>query len=249
MGNAGGLDLGSGTIRIGTSGYQYPHWRGCFYPRELPQKDWFGFYASRFGTVEINNTFYHLPDAKTWTEWNRRAPDGFCYAVKLNRYITHLKRLKDAKAPLERFIKRARRLDEHLGPILAQLPPHWGVNPKRLAEFLEATSSKCRWCVEFRDPSWLTPHVYELLRQHEVALCLHDRIEDHPRVLTASWTYLRFHGDRYHGTYSSQKLTAVAGWVREQAAEGMDVYAYFNNDAEGYAVRNAADLIRYVGLA
>jgi uncharacterized protein YecE (DUF72 family) len=248
---SGGLKLPphSGTIRVGTSGYQYPHWRGCFYPQDLPQKDWFEFYASRFDTVEINNTFYQLPSARIFDEWFRRAPAQFCYAVKLNRYITHLKRLKNTRAPLGKFVRRAKRLGDHLGPILVQLPPHWGANQERLGAFFKAASPDHRWCVEFRDRSWLTPSIYELLRQHDAALCLHDMIADHPQVLTATWTYLRFHGDRYHGTYSPQKLSAVARWIRDCAAGGRDVYVYFNNDAEGYAVRNAADLRRYAGGA
>jgi uncharacterized protein YecE (DUF72 family) len=235
-----------GRIWIGTSGYQYDHWRGRFYPEELPKREWFEFYAKRFDTVEINNTFYQLPQAKTFDDWQQRAPKGFCYAVKLNRYITHVRRLKNPRGPLRRFIARATRLDNHLGPILVQLPPHWGVNPQRLGTFLKALPPRYRWCVEFRDASWLNESIYELLHQHHVALCLHDRIENHPRVLTASWTYLRFHGNRYAGSYSPQKLIATARWICDRADSGIDVHVYFNNDAEGYAPRNAADLKRFV---
>ena len=120
------------TIRIGCSGWNYDHWRGRFYPEEAPPKQWFEFYAGAFDTVEINNTFYQLPAAQTFKAWREQAPDGFIYAVKANRYLTHMKRLKDAKAPLKRFLDRARLLREHLGPILYQLPPRWRLNLERL---------------------------------------------------------------------------------------------------------------------
>jgi uncharacterized protein YecE (DUF72 family) len=236
-----------GTIRIGTSGYQYNHWRGRFYPRDLPQKEWFAFYAERFDTVEINNTFYQLPRSPTFDAWRKRAPKGFCYAVKMNRYLTHRKRLKHSKAALKRFLARAHRLRETLGPILTQLPPHWNVNEPRLRAFLDAMPAEYRLAVEFRDPSWLTDSIYAALRDHGAALCMHDMIEDHPMEVTARWTYLRFHGNRYHGSYSSRMLKATARQIRGYASRGMDVYVYFNNDAEGYAVRNAADLKDYVG--
>jgi uncharacterized protein YecE (DUF72 family) len=236
-------------IRIGTSGYQYAHWRGCFYPEQMAQKDWFQFYTTQFDTVEINNTFYHLPLAKTFAAWSRAAPANFCYAVKLNRYITHIKRLKAPAHSLRKFTRRAEKLEQHLGPILVQLPPHWDVNQRRLETFLKDASPACRWCVEFRDPRWLIEPVYKLLKRHNVALCLHDMIEDHPKVITTSWTYLRFHGYKYSGSYSAQFLKATAERICDYVADGLDVYVYFNNDAQGYAPKNALELKRYVGIA
>jgi uncharacterized protein YecE (DUF72 family) len=235
-----------GTLRVGTSGFHYNHWRGIFYPRDLAQSAWFGHYAQRFDTVEINNTFYHLPSASAFDSWKRQAPPDFIYALKFNRYGSHWMRLKNPRATIGNFLKAARRLGEFLGPILVQLPPHWSVNAARLDGFLAVAPRALRWAVEFRNPSWLCDEVYSVLERHKAALCVHDIIKDHPRILTADWTYLRYHGERYSGSYSHQKLAAEAGWIRRQLATGKDVFAYFNNDAQGFAVSNAADLSRYV---
>jgi uncharacterized protein YecE (DUF72 family) len=183
--------------RIGTSGYQYDHWQPVFYPEKLPKGKWFAYYAAHFDTVEINNTFYRLPAAGTVDQWHDRAPHGFCYALKFSRYGTHMKKLKDPADSIARFLDRAERLKSFLGPILVQLPPRWGVNPQRLAAFLEKAPRAHRWTVEFRQKDWLCDKVYRILQTHNAALCIHDMIEDHPRHLTADWTYLRFHGDRY----------------------------------------------------
>jgi len=237
----------SGRVRVGTSGYHYPHWRGVFYPEGLRQKDWLDYYLTCFDTVEINNTFYHLPEPEAFDHWLDRAPAGFCYALKFSRYGSHLKRLKDPEKPIEKFLERARRLKGFLGPILVQLPPRFSVNPERLEGFLEAAPRQQLWSFEFRDPSWLCEEVYALLRAHDAALCIHDLLPNHPRGLTARWTYLRYHGTHYSGCYSRQALGREAGWIKEHLEAGLDVYTYFNNDAEGYAPRNATDLLRLVG--
>jgi uncharacterized protein YecE (DUF72 family) len=235
-----------GTLRIGTSGYHYEHWSGPFYPEDLPKAEWFSHYAKHFDTVEINNTFYHLPPASVFDGWRKQAPPGFCYALKFSRYGSHITRLKKPRATLGKFLTRAKRLGEFLGPILVQLPPRWKVNPARLAAFLQAAPKDFRWSVEFRDPSWLREDVYGILNEHGAALCMHDMIGDHPKRLTANWTYLRFHGDHYGGSYSHQFLTARAAEVQGHLADGLDVYVYFNNDAQGYAVQNAKALKQYV---
>lgn len=235
-----------GKLRIGTSGYQYNDWRGRFYPKTLPKSAWFAHYAERFDAVEINATFYRLPEAATFERWRDAAPKGFCYALKFSRYGTHLKRLKDAADTIGLFIGRARLLGPSLGPILVQLPPRWRVNADRLAGFLESTPRQYRWAVELREPSWLCEDIYALLRKHRAALCIHDLIARHPRVRTTNWVYLRFHGDDYAGSYSPQALSAAARRIRKHLADGYDVYAFFNNDIGGHAVRNAADLRRYV---
>lgn len=232
--------------RIGTSGYQYDHWRDVFYPAGLAKSHWFGHYAEYFDTVEINNTFYHLPALSTFDSWREEAPEGFCYALKYSRYGSHLKRLKEPQASLDKFLEGAQRLEARLGPILVQLPPHWGANPERLDAFLEAAPNRHRWAVEFRDPDWLCEEVYTVLRRHSAALCIHDMISDHPRLLTTDWVYLRYHGDHYRGSYTPQFLTAQAGLIREWIDGGHDVYAYFNNDEAGHAVANALDLKRYL---
>src|SRR5207248_9955965 len=161
---------GSGTgresirmITIGTSGWVYPHWKGLFCPRALKEKDWFAYYAARFPTVEINNSFYRLPSEKTFRSWRAQAPPGFIYAVKASRYITHLKRLKDPKDPVELFWSRARLLGEPLGPGLFQLPSRFPADPRRLQPFLATLPKPMKAAFEFRDLSWETEVVFGLL--------------------------------------------------------------------------------------
>jgi uncharacterized protein YecE (DUF72 family) len=241
---------GKAELRVGTSGYQYDHWRGRLYPDDAPKARWFDLYARRFDTVEINNTFYHLPSGRIFDAWREQAPAGFRYALKYSRYGSHLKHLKDPEQHVSLFVDRAERLSAYLGPILVQLPPGWKVDVARLEEFLAALPKRLRWAIELRNESWLCDSVFDALRQHGVALCIHDLLTDHPYELTASWTYLRFHGPakerKYAGSYPHQALNAAARRIRRWLDDGCDVYAYFNNDEEGYAVANAKDLIRYV---
>lgn len=241
-----GVGRGGGELRVGTSGYQYRHWKGDFYPRDLPNRDWFHHYARHFDTVEVNNTFYNLPEACHFDAWREAAPPGFRFTLKYSRYGTHLKHLRDPEEPLARFLERAERLGARLGPILVQLPPHWGADPERLDGFLGAAPRRRRFAVELRDPDWLREEVFEVLRDRRAALVIHDMIEDHPVELTARWTYLRFHGRQYGGSYSPQALSGQARRIRRWLREGLDVYAYFNNDRGGHAPRNAADLRRCV---
>jgi len=237
-----------GALRVGTSGYQYNHWRGVFYPEKLAKKHWFEHYARHFDTVEINNTFYNLPETGTFERWREQTPEGFVYALKYSRFGTHIKRLKDPEQHVGLFVERARHLGSHLGPILVQLPPNWHLSLERLEGFLAALPREHRWALELRDPSWFDESVYALLRRHRAALCIHDMIDDHPREQTAEWSYLRFHGPRgdYAGSYTPQALSAAARRIRGQLEQGADVYVYFNNDAEGHALANARDLRRYV---
>lgn len=228
--------------RIGTSGFHYKHWKRIFYPENLPTKQWFAHYASHFDTVELNNTFYRLPPAESFKTWKDGAPNGFCFAVKFSRYGTHMMKLKNAPDTIRRFTERADLLQNHFGPILVQLPPKWDVNVERLKEFLVAAPPKYRWAVEFRDPRWLIDEVYDVLRQHRAALCIHDMIVDHPREITAGWVYLRFHGGHYDGDYDDSTLRAVANEVEGYLKSALDVYVYFNNDLHGHAVKNAATL-------
>jgi uncharacterized protein YecE (DUF72 family) len=231
-----------GQCRIGTSGFYYKHWKGIFYPEDLSPRLWFAYYASHFDTVELNNTFYRLPPEKHFDGWRNSAPEGFCFAVKFSRYGTHVLRLKNPEDTIRRFTDRVKRLKEHLGPILVQLPPKWNVNVERLREFLEAAPPKYRWTVEFRDPRWFTPEVYDVLHRHRAALCIHDMIPEHPREITADWVYMRFHGGHYDGNYDDATLRAYAKEIEAYLASGLDVYVYFNNDLHGHAVRNAATL-------
>jgi uncharacterized protein YecE (DUF72 family) len=237
-------------LRIGTSGWNYPHWREVFYPSTLPQADWFGYYSRLFDTVEINNTFYQLPQEKTFDHWREQAPAGFVYAVKANRYLTHQKKLKDAAEPLCNFLSRVRRLQSRLGPILYQLPPNWNRNVDRLAGFCRLLPKDLTHVFEFRNRDWLVDETYAVLEEHGACLCIHDMLPRHPRRVTASTVYVRMHGagERYGGSYSRDRLRRWAGWIQEMALEKRRVYVYFNNDARGNAVRNALTLRECVGL-
>jgi uncharacterized protein YecE (DUF72 family) len=237
-----------GQLRVGTSGYQYEHWRGLFYPRLLPKKAWFAHYADHFDTVEINNTFYRLPQPAAFDAWRARTPPDFCYALKFSRYGSHLKRLKDPREPIARFLERADRLGPFLGPILVQLPPNWKPDVQRLSGFLKHAGRRYRWAFEFRDRRWLCAEVFELLRHANAALCIHDLLAEHPREITADWLYLRFHGASRGGNYTDQALRVEASYIRQHVAAGLDVFAYFNNDVGGHAIHNAADLRRYARL-
>jgi len=234
-----------GELRVGTSGWQYDHWREVFYPPELKRSGWFGHYADHFDTVEINNTFYHLPKGETFDAWREQAPAGFRYVLKFSRYGSHIKKLKDPAGSVGLFLERAERLGRLLGPILVQLPPGWRVNVERLGAFLDAAPGRRRWALEFRDGSWLCEEVFDVLRRHGAALCVHDMLDDHPREVTADWVYLRFHGPGPWGEYPHQVLSAWARRIREHLADGRDVWAFFNNDAHGHAVKNARQLRRY----
>ena len=234
------------TLRIGTSGYQYDHWQGVFYPEDLPKKSWFGHYADHFDTVEVNNTFYHLPTADAFDAWHDAAPPGFRYALKFSRYGSHLKHLKDPADTVQAFVERADRLKAYAGPILVQLPPKWNADPERLRAFLEAAPGRYRWAVELRDASWLDERIYGILEAHGAALCIHDMLADHPRRLTADWTYVRFHGDHYRGSYAEETLADWAEQLGAWLGDGKDAYVYFNNDEQGHAVHDALELRRRV---
>jgi len=232
-------------VRIGTSGWVYPHWRGAFYPPGLPQSRWFSYYASRLDTVEVNNTFYRLPEEATFREWAAQAPPGFVYALKASRYMTHLKKLRDAAEPLQHFLGRARLLGRHLGPILYQLPPNWHQDLERLEDFLQLLPGDVLHAFEFRHPSWYSPEALSLLDRYGAGLCIMDLPGfASPLAATGRLAYIRFHGPQraYEGSYSESELATWAGHVQALLAGGRPVYVYFNNDAHGYAVQNALRL-------
>lgn len=232
----------SAECRFGTSGWVYPHWRGVFYPASLPQSGWYGHYAQQFDTVEINYSFYRLPSERAFDRWREQAPAGFVYAVKANRYLTHVKRLKDAAESLERFLSRARRLGDRLGPILWQLPPRWRADPERLEAFAALLPAELTHAFEFRDPRWFVPAVREVLKRFGLAFCIFDMPDlQCPSWVTGDVIYLRFHGAEkaYGGRYGREGLQPWANRIRRWVAEGYAVYAYFNNDALGYAVSDA----------
>jgi uncharacterized protein YecE (DUF72 family) len=214
------------------------------YPGNLPPNQWFAHYATLFDTVELNNTFYRLPTVQAVEQWAAAAPDNFLFALKLGAFGSHRKKLRDAPSWMPKHLDRAARLGDHLGPTLVQLPPRWRRNTARLDEFLAVVPTTTRWAVEVRDPSWLHDDTYEVLRRHDVALCIHDLLADHPFLLTTNWTYIRFHGPNaieqpYRGAYGIRRLRPWASRLTRELDAGHDVYCYFNNDYDGHAVTDA----------
>jgi uncharacterized protein YecE (DUF72 family) len=229
-------------FRIGCSGWQYKHWKGDFYPAELSQHGWLEYYARHFDTVEVNNSFYRLPPEGVFGSWRARTPNSFVFAVKASRFLTHMKKLKDPEEPVERLFCRAVELRSKLGPVLYQLPKQLTKNVERLAAFLEVLPRRVKHAIEFRDPSWYDEDVTQLLRRHNVALCVHDMVGSaSPRVLTARFTYVRFHGTtgRYNGAYPKDVLEDWADWL---ASANLAAFVYFNNDIGGHAPRDARTL-------
>jgi uncharacterized protein YecE (DUF72 family) len=235
---------------IGCSGWIYRDWRGPVYPEDLPTKRWFEVYRDLFDTVEINNTFYRLPPTSTFDDWASQAPKEFVYALKLGQFGTHRKKLVDASTWLPNHVGRAERLGAALGPTLVQLPPRWRRNTERLDEFLSVAPKHLRWAVEVRDPSWLHDDVFAVLERHGAALCIHDMLPDHPWERTTDWAYVRFHGSEtgraYQGEYGGKGLRTAANRLRRWTDEGYDTYAYFNNDRNAAAVRDASWLRDHV---
>ena len=231
--------------RVGCSGWQYKHWRGDFYPSDVPQSRWLEYYSRLFDTVEINNSFYRLPEASTFASWASRVPMRMVFAVKGSRFLTHMKKLKDPEEPVERLFSRVRALGRHLGPVLFQLPPGWKPDVPRLEHFLKSLPRDVRHVLEFREPSWYSDEIYELMQRHEVSLCLHDmRGSATGRLRVGPIVYVRFHGPsgRYHGAYPADRLHGWAEWLNGEIEKGTEVFAYFNNDVGGHAPRDAQAL-------
>jgi uncharacterized protein YecE (DUF72 family) len=230
-------------VHVGTSGWNYKHWRGNFYPNELKPPKWLDFFTAHFDTVEINNSFYRLPSEEVFASWRRQVPKDFMFAVKASRFLTHIKRLKDPEDPLELFFSRAKHLKGRLGPVLFQLPPHFKVNLERLEIFLSALKRyrKVRSVLEVRDASWLVSPVFDLLRKHRTALCFADWRDTHvTEPVTADFVYVRRHyGQAGGGNYSKSDLNRDVRQIRDWLGSGLDVYIYFNNDMGGHAIRNA----------
>ena len=234
-------------ILVGTSGWQYRDWRGRFYPDGLPQRLWLEHYASTFATVEVNNAFYRLPERDTFVRWRERTPADFCVAVKMSRYLTHIKRLKEPADPVQRFLSRAEGLGDRLGPVLLQLPPTLSADPGLLDEALGRFPPSVRVAVEPRHESWWTPRIRALLERHGAALCWADRLGRPvtPLWRTADWGYLRLHEGRAHPRPGYGRR-ALGTWLDRIsgtfAPDREGVYVYFNNDPGGAAIRDAISL-------
>ena len=235
-------------IILGTSGWQYRDWRGRFYPPGLPLREWLGFYAARFASVEVNNAFYRLPERDTFARWRASTPEDFGVAVKVSRYLTHIKRLRDPAEPVARFLDRAAGLGPKLGPVLLQLPPTLTADADALAGVLRRFPAAVRVAVEPRHPSWWAAPVRATLERHGAALCWADRggRPVTPAWRTAGFGYLRMHEGRAEPRprYGKQ---ALASWLDRAGAAfagAEPVYIYFNNDPGGAAIADAAVLAR-----
>ena len=242
-------------IFIGTSGYNYPHWwNGTFYPSGLSQKKWLEFYAEYFDTVELNVSFYRLPKKEVFQGWYKRTPKKFVFAVKGSRFITHIKRLKDCREPVSLFFDHASPLKEKLGVVLWQLPPRFEFRKERLEEFcvLLSTlprSNPYRHAFEFRDESWLCPDAFRTLEEFRFALCIaHGSGLPLIKKMTTDFIYLRLHSGEvlYGSNYSDKELKAWAENVQNWGKKAKTAFIYFNNDAYGFAVKNALSLKKMI---
>jgi len=244
-------------LYIGTSGYSYGHWISRFYPKNLPQKSWLSYYCQFFNSVELNVTFYRLPKEEAFLLWYKETPVSFIFSVKGSRFITHVKKLKNVEEPVKLFMERASLLKEKLGVILWQFPKNFKLNLERLEGFLKILKKyKTRFVFEFRNESWFVKEVYNLLEKYNRALVIADSpqlcssifagqaIWPHVGGITADFLYIRFHGPRklYGSKYSKKELEDWAFKIKNWQKQAKDVYAYFNNDFQAFAVKNARQL-------
>jgi uncharacterized protein YecE (DUF72 family) len=232
----------SGDVIIGTSGWQYDDWRGRFYPKDLSKTSWLAYFSRVFPSVEVNNSFYQLPRESAFARWREQTPSGFVVTVKANRFITHIKRLKDCGEPLELFWSRCVLLGDKLGPILFQLPPRFAADHERLRAFIRLLPKQMRAAFEFRDQSWETEETYDILDGAGAAFVIPDWPDREPPIhVTGGWSYVRLHkGGKIRPGYSRRKLERWADVLRELGAE--QTYVYFNNDTGGAALRDAVTL-------
>lgn len=239
-----------GKIYIGTSGWSYKHWKGTFYPADVKEMDHFEYYRKFFNSVELNNSFYHLPSKEVFENWRASVPDDFVFAVKASRYITHMKKLNDPAESIANFMENVVGLQEKLGVILFQLPPHWKRNISRLQQFLSKLPKGQRYTFEFRDADWYHEETLALLREYNCAFCIY-HLAGHlsPIEVTADFVYVRLHGPggKYQGSYSNDELREWAGRCKTWKEEGKDVFVYFDNDEAGYAAYNAIRLKELTG--
>jgi uncharacterized protein YecE (DUF72 family) len=217
-------------IRVGTSGYNYPEWKGAFYPRDLPASKMLAYYVERFPTVEINATFYRMPNAKTLAGWDAIAPAGFTFVLKAPQRITHMARLRDIADPLRYFCDTARTLGGKLGPLLFQLPPNFKKAPDRLSDLLARLPPDLLAALEFRHASWFDEEIYGLLRARNAALCIADTEEGTtPVVATTDWGYLRLRAVEY----SDDDLARWVATIRRIGAGWREAFVFFKHDVDG----------------
>jgi uncharacterized protein YecE (DUF72 family) len=240
-----------GSFYIGTCGWHYEHWKGAFYPEDCDNKDFLSLYRAKFSTAEINNSFYALPQKSTLSNWKKTVGSEFVFAVKASRYITHMKKLKDPKESAAKFFDVIDGLKTIAEVVLFQLPPRWKANPRRLESFIEELPKGYRYAFEFRDESWFTADVYDILSRHNAGFCIYELAgRSSPEKVTADFIYVRLHGpgeNAYQGNYSKAQLRRWAKQIAQWTGQGKDVYFYFDNDQDGYAPQNALALIELIG--
>lgn len=235
-------------IHIGTSGWNYHHWEGIFYPAGYPRKTWLQYYGQHFATVEVNATFYRLPLVSTFENWRINTPEKFLMAVKANRFITHIKRLRDPVEPLSRFFSRVRVLGEKLGPILFQLPPSLAYGESVCESFFTTLIPyEHRCALEVRHASWLEEKALLMLEKYGIAFCISDTAHRYPycEAVTADFVYIRLHGSKklYASEYTEEELRM---WAEKIRSWGRETFVYFDNDFAGYAPRNARRLMEII---
>ena len=235
-----------GLVYVGTSGWNYKHWVGLFYPEKIKTDEQLTFYLMHFGTVELNNSFYRLPNAAVFEKWYADTPGHFRFSVKASRYITHVKKLKDAADAVLLFTGNADMLKEKLGPILFQLPPLWNTNADRLKAFIRHLPTKHRFVFEFRNETWYNNEIFNILKDGNCAFCIYELDGHHsPEAVTADFVYIRLHGpgNKYQGSYHESTLRDWSEKCKLWLRDGKDVYVYFDNDQNAYAPMNALRLL------
>jgi len=237
------------SIRIGTSGWMYKYWQEVFYPVELPDSKWLEYYSGQFDTVELNASFYRLPNPKTFCNWNARTPDNFLWSVKASKYITHTKRLKDRVEPMQRLYDASAGLEKKLGVILFQLPPNIVFDESLFRAFCSSLKPNVRHTLEIRHASWINDSLCGILNEFNMALCISDTAGRYPspEIITADFAYVRLHGSQklYASSYSEDELQT---WAQKIKSWERDTFVYFDNDFEGNAVRDAKRLKEILGL-
>jgi len=232
--------------RIGCSGFLYDSWRGIFYPEDLPHKEWLTFYATKINSVELNVTFYRLLKKEAFDKWHRETPSDFSFVLKGSRFVTHIKKLKDVEMPLSTFFNITTPLSKKLEVVLWQLPPNLKVNLRSLEDFIEALRQyRVRHVFEFKNKNWLNKKVLKILSAANIGVCMSDWPDYADEVpVTADFVYLRRQGEegKYASNYTTEQLQKDAKRIKEYMKQGKDVYIYFNNDAFGYAPKNAMEL-------
>ena len=240
-------------VFLGTSGWVYEDWWKRFYPVGIKPEERLEYYSKHFDTVELNASFYHLPRKKIFENWSKKTPVSFAFSVKLSKYITHNLKLKSAKESLQLFLNEAKGLGNKLSVVLVQLPPNLKKDTERLKTFLELARRppvKTRWAFEFRQESWLDEEIFDLLKKNGTGFVIQDSAGRWPsaEVRTGDFVYLRFHGpsDLYSSNYPDKLLKEWAKKIDKWLGEGLDVYAYFNNDVNAYAVHNTLKLKKLI---